>query len=112
MASVAQDFTMHSGDTKDITVAVVDGDGNDVALAGCSITWSMARKLGEAAAVTKTTAAGDIAIAGNDFSFTLDAADTADLSGTYYHEAQVTDAGGDIATVTVGTIVIDDDLIT
>ena len=112
MASVAQDFTMHKGDTKDISVAVVDGDGNDVALAGCTIVWSMATDVDETALVTKTTAAADITIAGNDFSFTLDPADTSGLAaGQYYHEAQVTDAGGDVATVTVGIITLEEELV-
>ena len=111
MAATAQDFTMHSGDTKDITVTVYDGDGNTVALAGATIVWSMAQRLGESALVTKTTAAADITISGSDFSFSLDPADTTALVGTYYHEAQVTDSGGDVATVLTGTIIIEEELI-
>ena len=103
---------MHAGDTKDISVAVVDADGNDVALAGASIVWSLARDVDETALVTKTTAASDISISGNDFSFELAASDTSGLAaGNYYHEAQVTDASGDVATVTVGVITIEAELI-
>ena len=112
MASVGQDFTMHAGDTKDVTVSVVDGDGSSVTLTGATIVWKMARKVDETALLTKTTTAGDITISGADFSFTLAASDTASLdAGQYYHEAEVTDSSSDVATVTTGIITIETDLV-
>ena len=101
-----QNFTMYSGDTQDITVTVVDDDSASVAMTGMSIEWVMARAPGQTAVVTKTTDDSDITISGNTFSFTIDPADTTSLDGRYYHEAEATDGGGDIATVMVGWITI------
>ena len=112
MAATAQDWSMHKGDSKDITVTVYDGDGATVTLTGATIVWGMATDYDETAIVTKTTAAADITISGSDFSFSLDPTDTSGLAaGQYYHEAQVTDSGGDVATVMTGVITLVEELI-
>jgi hypothetical protein len=69
-------------------------------------------KPGEEAVLTKTTSSG-ISItnaAGGIFQVSLTAADTAGLSGAYYFEAQVTDAGSNVSTVTTGTLTVNTDI--
>ena len=106
-AKTAQDFEMHSGDTKEITITVTDSVGSIVVLAGTIIAWGLYTAPGvSTATVTKTTTAGDIAISGNTCVFTLAPADTTSLTGRYYHELEVTDASGVVETTTTGWITI------
>ena len=101
--------------------AVVDA-GNDCVLAftitadagvtlnGAQIDWYMAATRFDGVdyvAIHKSTETvpGGITQTGDlTFSVALDAADTAELGGDYYHEAEVEDASGNIVTVTVGHI--------
>ena len=104
----AQNFDMFSGDDKVLVVTVKDLAGVAVNLTGASITWKLADSLTGTVRATKTTAAG-IAItdaADGVFEVTVADADTATLSGSYYHEAEVTDSSGRDSTVVFGNITI------
>lgn len=114
-----QDFTMYRGDSRRIKITVTDAAGDPKSLTGASIIWAMARDKSAPALVQKTTASG-VAItnpAGGEFVVDLLPGDTEELdlprSGTrsYYHEAQIVDSAGAVATVTTGTVTLLRDLI-
>lgn len=111
MTKQSQDFLMWSGDDKVITVTVYDSDDVVVDITGATIAWQLSQNVDSAALITKT--AGDGVVLSDptngQFTITLDPADTASLSGRYYHEAQITDSSGDISTGLVGhtTIKVD-----
>lgn len=104
MTTKNQNFEMYAGNTKNIVVTVAD-----VNLTGATVKWAMKKTIYDAEpAVAKTTAAG---IAVTDattgiFTVTLFPADTRNLSGTYQHEAEITDAPGNVSTVLTGQLTI------
>ena len=105
---------MWSGDDKTITVTVTDSAGaaQDITLA--TITYKLQPAVDDATGVvTKTVGAGvTITVpASGIFTVDLDPVDTAGFAGDYYHEAQVTSAGGVVATVLVGNVAINVDAI-
>lgn len=101
------DFEMFAGDSKRIEVRV-EGDG--VELAGTTIRWRVAPTVRGAALISKSTPA--ITTEGDDvFVVPLAPADTEGLRGEYYHEAEVEDADGNIATVLTGRVTIKPTLI-
>lgn len=114
-----QNFRMTSGDDFVVTITVKDDSREAIDLTGATIEFRQAVKkpggrFETTAKITKTTSSG-IAITdatNGVFTVTMDPADTDDLAGRYYYEIQVTDSGGDIATVTTGTAIIDADLVT
>ena len=108
------DFTMFQGDTKTLEFTVKDGDGAVVDLTGAtSIRWNLARRVSSAAIITKDLDSGITVIdaANGRFDVSLTSADTENLSGRYYHEAEVIDASGDVATVETGATTINPALI-
>lgn len=116
VTKLAQDFTMWSGDTRRLSITVDDGASPPVAinLTSSTIEWHLAKRLTSTVAILTKTVGGGIALTdpvNGVFEVTIDPADTADLSGEYYHEAEVTLSGGDKSTVLVGIATIKRDLI-
>ena len=113
MTKQSQDFLMWSGDDKTITVTVYDNDDVVVDITGATITWELSQNVDSTALISKTVGSG---ITLSDptngiFTIALDPADTASLSGRYYHEAEITDAAGDVSTALVGHATINTDAI-
>lgn len=108
------DFNMVAGDSKTLVVTVKDSTGGPVNISGATISWKAARSLRKTPVISKAVNTGIIITNGPDgeFTVTLDSADTDDLSGNYYHEAQVTATDGTISTVLRGTMKVDRALIT
>ena len=106
------DFTMFSGDTKVLRVTATEADGSPLNLIGIDITWVLAKKVTAPAILTKTIGAGiTVTDAPNGiFEVNLTPADTADLKGSYYFEAQIDDNGA-ISTILTGTATINPDAI-
>jgi len=73
---MAHDVTMYSGDSKTLTISIVDGDGDAV----------------------------DVSTAGSTVTVTLEPDDTADLAGVFYYELQITDESGNVSTAMSGAI--------
>ncbi len=103
---------MFEGDSKLIDVTVRDENGAVVDLSGFTIRWGMSPVVeggfATPAVLTKEIGTG-IAVASPTsgvFEVTIDPGDTEALSGKYYHEAEVTDGAGNIATVLTGRITI------
>jgi hypothetical protein len=109
MAMIDQDFEMYQGDTKQLIVSVVDGDGVAVDLTGAIITWKLYKSIaGDVPDVVKTLGEGaNVTDALNgEFIVELAEADTLNMVGQYYHEAQVQDIRGYKTTVMTGKVVI------
>ena len=107
------DFNMVAGDTKTLVVTVKDSSGNPVNIAGAAILWRASRSIRKTAALSKEVNDGIVISDGPNGQFTvsLDPADTDDMHGEYYHEAQVTALDGTISTVLRGAMKVDRALI-
>jgi hypothetical protein len=106
------DFTLYQGDTRRIVVTVQDAAGQPVGLVGVAAKWQAAPgtadRFSPTAVITKEIGAGieiTDGVAG-ELTISLAPEDTAGLTGTYYHELQITDASGDITTVLTGTMTV------
>ena len=111
MASENQDFTMFAGDTKILSLSVLNEDGGTVNLTGLNSAQFVIKKYPSSttASVTKTLGSGIT----NDnptlgiLQITVNASDTASMSaGEYYHETRIKDSGNKIGTITTGKITI------
>lgn len=109
MAATNQDITIYAGETKYLRVTVTNDVGAAKNLTGATIRWHM-RKLAETyiekeypTGITIESAAGGI------FVVNLLPADTEDLgTGTYGHQAEITDSNNVTSTVMSGTVTIND----
>ena len=111
---MSADFTMYSGDTKLLEITVLDQDGDPVDLTGATVKWQMAKKVtSDTPVLSKEIGSGVVIMnpTAGRFDISLQPADTAAIKGAYYHEAEITESGGDVATVLAGTITILPDLI-
>lgn len=108
MTQKNQNFSMFSGDTKDLIVAVTD-NGQAIDLAGSSIKWAMKRSVRDVQSIIqKETGGGGIVASSSSFTVRLNSEDTENVvPGRYYHEAEITDVVGNVSTVMTGTITIE-----
>jgi hypothetical protein len=99
-------FAMHSGDSKDIVVSVLDESDQVVPITGASVVFILSKSEWSAALVTKATGSGIVITdgPGGVLTVSLDPADTEDLVGTHYFEIELTDAGAKVSTIVVGRI--------
>lgn len=112
---IGQNFKMRSGDDLVIKILITDSNtGGPKNLTNASVIWRAARRIGGTAAIAKSTP-GEITIQSPETDgvilVPLLPADTEALSGDFVHEAQVVDAAAKKATVTVGRLEIERDLI-
>jgi hypothetical protein len=111
-----RDFSITKGDTKLIDVSVTEqSDGTPTVITGAAISWKVAKSIRSTAVISKATSGSGISITsgtGGTFRITLDAADTSSLNpGDYYHEAQITFADSEVATVLKGVMTIEPGLV-
>lgn len=120
MSHNVQNFTLHAGDKRVLEISVYNEDPADpgqpdltspIDLSAATLRWALASHATDAATlVTKTSAGGGGITVGGDgnevMQVQLDKADTVDLSGKYFHEAEVVEAAGDDYTVATGTVTI------
>lgn len=119
MPATGQDITHWCGDSRTITIPVKDAAGGNVDLAGASARWWMGKSKtasGASVYVKKTTADSSIEITNASGLYSLvvylDPDDTKTLSpGSCYHEAEVTDASGNVSTVCIGAFVLVRDMV-
>lgn len=110
MAATRQDFTLWTGDSLTLEIAVADGAGDPVDLDGATFEWELwavQRNAvyqpfkGDGSLIRKATGDG-ITAAGGVVSVVLTPADSEDLpGGLYYHELQMTQ-GSTVTTPTTG----------
>lgn len=103
------DDPFYAGDSLRVVVSVTDDGGGVKNISGASVRWVLADEEGDAPILEKSTDGGGVTItAPTDgvFEVQLDPADTEELRGVYHHEAQLTDAGGDVSTLLTGSFVV------
>lgn len=106
-----QNFSIVAGDTAKLTVSVTDPTGAPLDLTGATIRWAMGRGVGIPPLLEKSSEDNSITINGTSFDINLDPLDTQNLRGAFYHEAEITDASGEVSTVMTGTATVRGSLI-
>lgn len=103
-----QNFEIVQGDTANLNITVTDKSGSKI-LSGSTIKWVLWDDIAQLALLTKVTGAGitiTSPLAGQ-FTVALEPADTLTVPpGKYSHECEVTDASGNVSTVLVGAVTI------
>ena len=116
MTKLKQDFRMMSGDTKYVNVTVDLPNAEDT-LNGAIIKWQLFDRETKEVLVEKiydplgVQEGITVQLDSNIFTVKLDPVDTADLDGGFLHEAEITDAAGNVSTVFRGAIAITEDFI-
>ena len=113
---ITENYSMHSGDSKTIAVSAVL-NGEAVELTGALIVWAIAKNksngdFSSTITFSKSIGAGITVtdILAGEFEIELDPADTADLKGDFYHEAEIIDFQGRKTTILDGVLSIQRDL--
>jgi hypothetical protein len=100
-----QDFEVWAGEDKTLSCTVVDSAGAAQDITDATVNWFLrAGPTATSNVLTKSTASG-ITITnalGGAYSVAIADTDTAALSGTYWHYAQLTDAGGHVTVIMEG----------
>jgi hypothetical protein len=110
---MASSFEMFSGDSKTLSVAITDTDGQSVTLTGATCAYTIREAITSTTSlVTKATGGNGITVSGSTVTITLSPSDTASLDGTYYHELQITDSSGHVSTAFQDVVSIKRDIIT
>ncbi len=120
MVDNVQNFKFHAGDVRKLRFTVYKEDplnpgkpdlNNPVDLTGATIKWALANFKTDAAPLfTKSTGSGITIVApatNGVFDVALDKADTVNLNGKLFHEAEVVEASGDDSTVATGTVTVE-----
>jgi len=103
-----------SGDTLVLSVTVKNKrTGDTVSLIGSDIEWVLAESPASVNEVVKTVGDGITVTDAQygEFEVEIVPTDTESLAGDYYHEAEITDADGDVSTVFAGGITINEDAV-
>lgn len=100
-----RNLRLTAGDSKTIAVTI------DVDLSGTTVRYAVVDGRGGDELAAKTSGGSGVAITSTSadqstFEVYLDPADTADLLGEYWHEAEFEDADGDVTTVFTGVVVV------
>ena len=104
-----QDIRIVSGDDLTLQVTVTETNGAAKDLTGGTVDWNLSKEPGSSD--IKVTKTGTLTSPTTGV-FTVAVDSTGGLSGDYYHEAQLTESGGDIGTVMRGWVRIDRDSVT
>lgn len=111
MTKTAQNIEIYAGDTVNLNITTFDSDSNNVRkdIANSEISWVVYDPDASGVMLTKTT---DDTITITDglnglFTIALVPADTELLTpGNYRHEAEITDASGNVSTSLTGDFII------
>ena len=109
--TIQQDFSIPSGD--DVVLNFTVSDDQMSSLSGATVRWRAYHQkftvpYGEPV-ISKQTGGNGITItnaANRLFDVSISESDTQNLTGRYYHEAEVEDASGNKSTVTIGIMTI------
>ena len=105
MAATGVNATMWQGETRRL-VFTLTGTINLSAGGSTAIAWKLSATADTTALLSKAVGTGITIDSATQFTVALAPADTADLSGPYYHEARVTNSTGDQGVVAVGTLTV------
>jgi hypothetical protein len=105
------DISLHTGDSKNLIINVVDGNNSPIDLTNATIEWILADK--DTTVLAKSIGNGiTVNIPTNgQFKISLTSSNTKNLSGVYTHMARVTTFSGDSSIILEGTITITKTLI-
>lgn len=111
MTAINQDFSMHSGDTKKISLVVKDESGSVVNTTGLLKAQFVIKNYANStsALITKSLGSGitNSAPSAGQLIVTIDATSSATLAaGEYYHETRIKDVNSNVGTITIGTLVV------
>lgn len=109
MTRTAQDVTIYAGNTANIKVTVYDSDSSNWRknLTGCSIKWVMYDPDDTGVILTKTDEIVVTDAIDGQLTVPLAPADTETVTpGNYCHEAEITDASGNVSTVMTGDFIV------
>jgi hypothetical protein len=113
MATINQNFEMYEGNSKKIYVTCTDDMATTprpTDLTGATIKWGLKRSVHDVGVLILKETPDDIIIVGDPkdgvFFVKIYTGDTNGFQGAYYHEAEITDAEGNVATVMTGAITI------
>lgn len=101
-----QNFSMFSGDTKNLIAKVTNEDNLPADLTGASAKWALKESIDSASNLIFKATPVDIFIINNEVHIKLNPDDTKSLSGAYYHECEITDAAGNVSTIFFGMAII------
>lgn len=108
-------FTMFAGDTKRLNFTLTNGDasGTPLDISDAVVVWQASKgtvaRFSAIPVLTKTVANGGLTIVdelNGQILVELLPADTQALNGNFYHELQLQDASGDVATAFAGEFVV------
>jgi len=118
MPAEGQTIEHWAGDTRTVTIPIRDKQGVPINLTGATARWWMGKNVkakGTNVLIKKDTADASMTIVVDtgqtpnlySLRFVLQPADTEALkAGTFYHEAEVVDASGNIGTTTTGDFIL------
>jgi hypothetical protein len=109
MTKINQDFTVWSGDHKNVRFTTTDSNSASVDLAGASILWTLSENIRSGSILQLSTDDG-VTISGCTYTVSLSPTHTSGLAGTYYHESQARDSASDISTVATGKMQVEVDI--
>ncbi|WP_026694072.1 hypothetical protein [Peribacillus kribbensis] len=107
MTATNQSFTMMAGDSLILTVSVTDENGQPLSLTGASVKWVAKKRVNSLENDILKTSDNGVSITGSELKIKLDPTDTKDLSGTYYHECELTDSVGNVSTIFKGYVTVE-----
>lgn len=114
MTTEASTITARSGDSLRLNITAKDSDGSPLDLTGGQVRFGLGKSPTGSAEVVKSSSEGSVAItdaAVGEFVVEIEPADSADLSGMYHFEVEVTEAGGVVSTVLVGQLMFKGDML-
>jgi len=111
MTAINQDFSMHIGDTKKISLTVKDESGTVINTTGLLKAQFVIKSYenSSSALVTKTLGSGitNSTPSSGILLITIDATSSATLTaGEYHHETRIKDTNSNIGTITTGTLTV------
>jgi len=107
MTEELQNFEIYAGDTNNILITVTNLETGEVKdLTGSDIEWVLYDPNLDETLITKIVGSGITILPSGIMLIELDPEDTLDIlpANWYVHEAEVTDTGGVISTVTTGYV--------
>ncbi|MDR7237106.1 hypothetical protein J2Y02_001717 [Neobacillus drentensis] len=100
-----QNFSMYAGDSKSIIIPVTKDDGSPLNLTGAAVKWGVRKRESSTTNdILKESPA--ITVSGSEITISLAPVDTETLTGSYYHECELTDQQGNVSTLFVGLVTI------
>ncbi len=106
---MSTNFTMYSGDTKNLEITVKDEDDVAVDLTDCELFWELSLIVGlNPPLISKELGSGLTVVdaATGRFDIKIESGDTEGLVGSFVHEVRMIDDDDNVSTILQGTVTI------